>query len=222
MPALPPVNHVLRVRQLWRVGTDLEVFTHHYLEYSGGPPTPADCALIATDYQGFVSSNFLALIPATTTLEAATVEDLTSSSGAVGTGGTAIVGTSTGHPGPGSLATNVQSLILRRYRGGKPRCMWPIGTADDLTTPQTWKTTYLSSFITAHNSFATAVLAITAGTTAMVSFVNVSYFEGFMVVTNPVTGRARNVPKLRPGGPVTDLVPSFAVHSNVGQVRRRA
>jgi hypothetical protein len=50
--------------------------------------------------------------------------------------------------------------------------------------------------------------------------VNVSYYNGFTVVTNPTTGRARNVPTLR-GTPVVDTVTGIVARVQVGSQRRR-
>jgi hypothetical protein len=44
--------------------------------------------------------------------------------------------------------------------------------------------------------------------------VNVSYYEGFRVVTDPVTGRSRNVSQLRSEGPEVDRITGFSIHSS--------
>lgn len=221
MPSLPVVPNVIKVRQRWTRGTDTDVLTHHYLQYAGGPPSTANIVAMATSYQGLVVTNFKASATADITIEECFMEDLSSSSGAVGSGGTPTVGTNPNVPLGGAAAVNIQSIILRRYRGGKPRTEWPLGSADDLTTAQAWKGSFVSGMATLHSAFASDVLAITEGTTTIENFVNVSYFSGFTVVTNPVTGRSRNVPKLRVGGPVVDVVTGFVVHTALGTIRRR-
>ena len=55
----------------------------------------------------------------------------------------------------------------------------------------------------------------------VVDQVNVSYYEGFEVVTDLRTGRSRDVPQLRPGGPAVDKITGFSINPKLGSQRRR-
>lgn len=65
------------------------------------------------------------------------------------------------------------------------------------------------------------MLTHTPSTLRLINQVNVSYYEGFEVVTDPVTGRSRNVPQLRPGGPVVDKITGFSINPKLGSQRLR-
>jgi hypothetical protein len=55
----------------------------------------------------------------------------------------------------------------------------------------------------------------------MHQLVSVSYYEGFTSVTNPITGRTKDVSKLRTGGPVVDVVSAIIVANGPKSQRRR-
>jgi len=53
------------------------------------------------------------------------------------------------------------------------------------------------------------------------SQVNVSYYEGFKVVTDPRTGRSRNVSLVRPEGTAIDAITGFSSNPKLGSQRLR-
>ncbi len=65
------------------------------------------------------------------------------------------------------------------------------------------------------------LLTNTPTTLRLLGQVNVSYYEGFKVVTDPLTGRSRNVSQLRPEGPAVDRITSFSINPKLGSQRRR-
>jgi hypothetical protein len=118
------------------------------------------------------------------------------------------------------VAVLVNYLISRRYRGGKPRAYLPWGDAGQLTSRQSWSGTFVTAVDSAFSTFYAAVIGLSAGSTTITDHVNVSYYDGFTVVTDPVTHRARNVPTLR-GTPIVDVILSFAANPRPGSQRRR-
>jgi hypothetical protein len=111
--------------------------------------------------------------------------------------------------------------IARRYRGGKPKSFFPWGVVTDFSSPQLWTSAFANSATGDYATFIAAVRAIAAGSTTLSNYVNVSYFSGSTVVINPVTGRARNVPTLRTGGPVVDSIVASTANTRIGSQRRR-
>lgn len=221
MPPLPPVNHVLRVRTQWNLGGDLDVQSAYHLSYAGTPPTISDLTTMANTLSLAAGSRFHASLTSMGKYTGTVIEDLTSSTAPVGIDNTITNGTDTALPNAGSIAVNIQFQIIRRYRGGKPRVMLPLGSADGLATPQTWTPTFAAGIATLWSEYSTDVEAAAWSGGGPLQFVNVSYFEGFTAVVNPITGRSRNVPKLRIGGPVVDTVVGFNTHESLGHVRRR-
>ena len=51
--------------------------------------------------------------------------------------------------------------------------------------------------------------------------VNISFYEGFTVVTDARTGRSRNVSQRRPDGPTVDVITGFSINPKLGSQRRR-
>jgi hypothetical protein len=96
-----------------------------------------------------------------------------------------------------------------------------MGTETDLATSGEWDPTSVGVFTSAISQFFIDVTGIIWGVSEVTTHVNVSYYQGFTVVTDPITGRARNVPKLRSGGPLVDVISSVTARPIVGTQRRR-
>lgn len=222
MPALPPVAGALRVRLLFTIGTKANQGIRYYLAWSGTAPTPA----MLDTYGGDIVTAFSgagrpqSVMNEQNELTGVILEDLTSDEAAVGEVGATVSG-SVDSAALSADACVVQSLdISRRYRGGHPRTYWPLGSAADLVSNQAWSTTAVASFAAAIGAFATATQGITISGTNIGSQLNISYYQGFTPVLNPITGRYRNVPKLRVT-PAVDDISSFRIESYVGSQRRR-
>jgi hypothetical protein len=147
--------------------------------------------------------------------------DLTSPTGAVDTIAPTIVGTRAGGILPAEVAFVLSYEIARRYRGGHPRGYWPFGSDTDLFNPRVWQGTFPGVVVTAMNLFFGDVATAGAVFGTTYTHVNVSYYNGFLVVINPLTGRARNVSQLRGGGPLVDGVTSIVGRTTPGAQRRR-
>jgi hypothetical protein len=218
MPALPVVPNVVKADLQWSVSSDITVATGLFFEYSGtAPNNAAALSLAATIYAAWAANN--SLWDEDTSAIGCKVTDLSSSSGGVGEHAGSTAGGLT-EPIAGSSCLLVNYAISRRYRGGRPRSYLPWGDATKLGNRQTWE----ASFITAANAAITdtfaAIIGSSSGGTTITNHVNVSYYEGFTLVTSPTTGRGRNVPTLRTA-PLVDTISGFAASTRVASQRRR-
>lgn len=219
MPALPNIPNVLRADLLWIDGGDVSISTRQFYRYSGSAPDSVDATALAADIYGAASA-MDANWSTQAHLSGVRVTDLSSGSGGQGEHAQDTPGTDTGTVLSGGTAALVNFVIARRYRGGKPRSYFPWGTGDKLSTPQTWTGAFVTQIDSSLATYFSAVIGLTEGSTTLTQHVNVSYYDGFTVVTNPVTGRARNVPKLRTV-PLVDNIASFAASSRPASQRRR-
>lgn len=220
MPPLPAVPGVLRVQFKHSSSLDLDVLNRVFMQYTGTWPTSANLSTMAATVFTAWGTDLKALAPNAVTLEEVVIQDLTSSSAGVGlhTGSTA--GTRGTSLIPAASSALVNLSVARRYRGGKPRVYLPYGVSADLNGTQNWTTAFQGALLTGWNAWIAAIIAAAPGGTTITQQVNVSYYEGFTVVTNPVTGRARNVPTLR-SSPVVDAVVASAVSLVIASQRRR-
>ena len=219
MPALPSVPNVLRADLQFSIPSAGVIHTRFMFRYSGGPPNSTDATNLAADIYSPAAA-MASFWDAETGLEGVEVTDLSSPSGGQGVHAQATVGTRAGGELTGGTAVLVNYLIARRYRGGKPRSYLPWFTSSDLANRDAWVSGSLTALDSALSTFFAAVIGLNSGTTTIEDHVNVSYYEGFTVVTNPVTGRARNVPKVRTT-PEVDVITSFAVSPRPASQRRR-
>jgi hypothetical protein len=222
VPALPPVPAVLRVVYRWDVGSDTDAIIRRYFRYSGSAPDNASCVTIATDISNSWNIEFAGYTHPDVSMEEISIEDLTSPTSGVGTFAFAAAGSESGTPLPAEACALENQGIARRYRGGKPRHYWPIGSSADVLNPQFWEPSSISNWNAALAAHLAAVAAISvAGTTTLVP-VSVSYYQGFTPVTNPITGRTKDVAKLRVGSPVIDPVTSETFNQRIASQRRRS
>jgi hypothetical protein len=156
----------------------------------------------------------------TTSLTGVQVLDLSTATGGVGEHFQATAGTSSSGIPTAATCTLINYVIARRYRGGKPRSYFPFGGPGDQATRQTWSATYTTSVTSLLSTYFNSVINQTAGSTTITAHVNVSYYSGFTVVTNPITGRAKNVSKVRTT-PLVDNIQSWSVQVHPSSQRRR-
>lgn len=220
MPALPSPGPILRVEIKVGDNASIEAGSRFYLQYSGGPPNTTDLNTLASDIANQWETNIAPYVSSTESLHGVIITDLSSSTGAQGVWTGTKLGTSTGGPLISSGCTTINHSISRRYRGGKPKTFLRMGTADDLTQTNEWGATYLTNATNEWHDFIAAILAISALSITLTNIVNVSYYEGFVSVLNPVTGRTKDVAKLRTTPLVDQIVDSTAA-VKVGSQRRR-
>lgn len=221
MPPLPVVPNVVRVTHTFILGTDLTATTRFHWNYTGTPPDNAACGVFATSLRGLAAAHLASVISAENTLSAISVQDLSSSSGGFGEDTSGVAGTRSGGTLTAGTAVLLSGPIARRYRGGKPRTYWPFGTADDLLSANQWSTSAQSDFINALSAYEADFDGQSSGGCTIGQLVSVSYYEGFTSVLNPITGRTKDVAKLRVGGPVVDILTSIAVNPRPASQRRR-
>lgn len=221
MPPLPDVPGVLKVRWLHTLpdGSPAQVVWH--LTYTGGPPSDADCVTLATLFYDSYSGAAGPVITGDTIMAGVDVTDLTTATSGAGTHVGTTAGSYTGVATPAQAAVLCSMPIARRYRGGKPRSYWPWLGVNALTSEGQWSTTAIAECQTAVTTLQSEIVGQSAGTTVIAGHVSVSYYEGFTSVLNPVTGRTRDVPKVRTGAIPVDPILSLACQTNPATQRRR-
>lgn len=219
MPPLPPVSGVLRVDTLWSDISDVNVQSRLFYSYSGSSPDASDAQALASDVYGH-AADMAELWHEQVSLTGVRVTDLASSSGAVGEHEESTAGTLSGNLLPASACALVNYVVGRRYRGGKPRSYYPWGDASSMTSNNQWTTGFHTLMGTDYAAFLAAVIGLSSGSTTIQNHVNVSYYQGFTAVENPVTHRYRNVSNPR-STPVVDLISTWAVSSKIRSQRRR-
>lgn len=222
MPALPAVPQVLEVIFKMGLNDDLDVINRIHCRYTGSAPTNTNLDNLANDLSGQWGLLIAPNVHNNLTLTGITITDLTSPTSAVGiwTGTVGGTGTSGAILGAGS-AVRINRKIARRYRGGRPGVFLPLTSSAYLVGPQTLTGAYIAAIQTAWTDLESEMtsLAVTYWATSAQS-VSVSYYEGSEPFTTP-SGRVRNIPKLRVGGPVVDTLVEIAVLDRVASQRRR-
>lgn len=206
MPALPPVANCIKAQQNWHVGNNLRAENVLHFQVSGGPPSATVCAALAADIQAAFVTAWKTLTHPSVSIGPCTVTDISSLTGAQGTGGATTDGTlASSHELSASACLVINHQIARRYRGGKPRSYLPVYASEELATPGTWSATNVSGGTTAWSSMMTSILAATSGGVAITAFVCVSYYAGH---------------SLR-GTPLVETVQASFARQQVGSQRRR-
>ena len=194
--------------------------TRFYISYTGSVPTAAElvtfAGLLVTGY-GFW---MLPYTDESTTLTGATCIDLSSDTGAEGSATADDAGSLAGTVLPADACCVIGYEIARRYRGGHPRGYLRLGVGASMENAQTWSSAFLADVLTAIDGLFSAIAGDGWSGAGTVAHVNVSFYEGFTVVTNPTTHRARNVPTVR-GTPLVNTVTSYAPRVDIGSQRRR-
>lgn len=211
---------MIKLAFIFSDGVNTDIVSRFYLHYAGAAPDAAalnaSCALWADDFDGTLGH----AMNLNVTLGRVHAIDLSSPTGAEGDWLGALPGHLTGSPLPIDVAQICSYEISRRYRGGHPRGYWPLNQAGDLDSPQIWSSAVVAGNQTQFANFFAAVFGHVWAGGGPLSQVNVSYFHGFTVITNPITGRARNVPTVR-GVPVVDAVTARVARAHIGTQRRR-
>jgi hypothetical protein len=218
MPAAPGVLQLVLHHTSTHLTHDLINRVHYH--YTGAAPTAAQLVTMAPTLLVEWASVFVPLMPAGVQVAGIDILDLSSSTGAQTALSASTPGTRAGTTLPADTCVVVAGQIARRYRGGHPRTYLPLGVAEDLAGPRTWSGALVTAAVAAMTSF----MGVTTGAgwagAGVITPCNVSYFLGNHLVTYP-SGRHRDVPTLRPGGPVVDTITSYVGRLGVGTQRRR-
>jgi hypothetical protein len=220
MPALPNVPGTLKVALSGITNSPLPWLSRFFVNYTGTAPTAAQLTTFNAAVNTAYGADLKSLAGNAITLTQVESIDLTSSTGAVAINTVSTAGTRGTDYLPTQVAHVVSYEIARRYRGGHPRGYWPFGIHTDITSPDDWNSSFLSASLTGFNAFFAAIVAAGWSGAGTLTHCNVSYYEGFTVVTSPTTGRARNIPTTRVT-PLIDTVTSIVPRASVGTQRRR-
>jgi hypothetical protein len=221
MPPLPSVPDVLNIQLKFTVGRANVLFRVH-LRYASSPPSRNDLIQYAASIEANIGAHLLPLFSTQVNTAEVMVTDLSDHEyGARGIVSSQRVGTRPGLPNGAAVAALINFKVARRYRGGKPRVYVPFFVSSDLTPGLTWSATALDEGTAGWGAFMDGMLTDTPSTLTVVDQVNVSYYEGFEVVTDLRTGRSRNVSRLRPGGPAVDKITRWSINPKLGSQRGR-
>lgn len=223
MPALPAITGLLRVLLQYTLAAGPTILNRLFFQGSGSTSSTA-----LNTWAGNVATNWGtnikgSLVPALT-LTGVTVEDLTSSISPVGATSVSIAGTSTHLDPPGvEGCLIIKNITAFRSRGGHSRTyIAGFPNSNLLSSSATnWNSASAAGFVTNWVAFIGSITGASgpAGYTGLAQVVP-NYYHGFTVVTNPITGRARNVPKLI-ASPTTNAVTSHVANTVLGTQRRR-
>ena len=205
---------------LWSIQGKEDQGLRMFFKYTGAAPSTADLLYFLGIIRAEADSALPTLYGADNVITGWIAEDLSSSTGAVAELTDSTAGTGAAEIVPPGTAVVSSYEISRRYRGGHPRSYWPLGLGADLQNDGTWTSGFVSSCQSAIDTVIDSLPAATHGSTTIVNQVNVSYYDGFTSVENPITHRYRNVPTLR-ATPLVDNVNSIVVRPYVGSLRRR-
>ena len=220
MAPLPDVPKVVKVAVILSDSINTDIVTRFYLRYSGSAPDSAALDTFAATVKSEWAADLAGDVNEAYNLIRVECTDLTTPTSAIGLWSGSQPGTATGDMTPADAAMVVSYTIARRYRGGHPRGYWLAGESTDLNDPQHWTSAFVAAWQTQIQTFFAGIVASAWAGAGTLEHVNVSYYHGFTVVTNPTTGRARNVPNVR-ATPIVDAVVAVVSRLRIGTQRRR-
>ena len=215
---LPDVPCV-RIRLLYSSTYSTDAGSRIFLSYTGSAPTAANCDTLASDVASAWNSNLASLINENIALTSVDVLDIATDSGNSGLWTGDDPGTYSGVEIPFSAATNIEFVIARRYRGGKPRIFLPPPAQPAMVDGGHWTSTFVTAVNTGWAAFAAALEALTIGSMGSLKHVNLSYYKGFTNVANS-SGRERAVPTYRASA-LHDDITGYSCKAEIGSQRRR-
>jgi hypothetical protein len=222
MPPLPPVTDPACLRVEFRIADDasIDAGSRFFLSYTGTAPSESDLNTLATAVATIWQTYLAGALASDESLRSVTITDLSSDTGNVGAWEGDFAGTAEHPSNPAGVCMVMNHSVSRRYRGGRPRTYLRTGTAQDLTGTNEWASAALTDTLAAWEAWIAGILATTGIGISLTNIVNVSYYEGFTVFTTP-SGRVKNLPTLRTGGPHVDPVTSTTPAAKLGSQRRR-
>nr|CRY95985.1 hypothetical protein [uncultured prokaryote] len=190
-----------------------------YLGYAGDTPSATTLDGLATDIAAAWKTAFTAVVASDWGLTGIDVLDITGTSGATGLWTGSNKGSLSSGLCPANCAQNIEYVIARRYRGGKPRMFLPPPDASVYQDPGHWTAAQVSAVQDAADSFFEAVEALTEGDMGQLTHLSLSYYFGFKNTPNS-SGRIRAVPTYRAAA-LHDTVVSYNAKSEIGTQKRR-
>lgn len=221
MPALPAVANVIRVDAQYELGSDINAITRLFVGYSGTPPNNATCVLLAADLYIVFAATLIPYMTPGNKLIGVEVTDLSDPAGGQGAHVATTNGSYASAVLPAGVALLANAKIQRKYRGGKPRSYFPLGGSAALTSQSLWDPTFLANVQASLDQIRSDIAATAAGGCTLLTLVNISYYEGFVVTPpNPVTHRVRTISTPRVT-PLVDIFTAWTANTKPSSQRRR-
>jgi hypothetical protein len=217
-PPLPDTP-CIRVKLDYNLGEGGESGSRLFFKYSGGPPTATDLNTLAGDIATAWTAHLAPLISTQYALKEVDILDINSDSGASGVWTGSNGGSRSGNPPGWQMPFNIEYLIARRYRGGKPRMYLPAGVIADQVDPSHWDSTLTTAVGTGFAAFIAAIVGTALSSLTVGAHVNLSYYSGFHNVTNS-SGRTRAAPTYRALAK-SDVITGYLPHALISSQRRR-
>lgn len=221
MTPLPSAPNVIKLSHVFNLGEAANARSHLFVGYSSAPPDATDLNSLclaagvswASEFAGYLITGYDFL-----GVEAV---DLSSPSGAFGSHPVVVAGSRAGAVPGGQAQTLIEMKVARRYRGGKPKSFWPMGSGDDVTGPNTWNPAFIVNLNVSLATYLAVIFPVTFGALVTTGLVNVSYYgPPHHVITNS-SGRVRNSSTLRSAPVVEPIVSTLFVPKLASQRRRR-
>jgi len=220
MAPLPHVPGVIRFRFHFNFGSNYRGGFGLFWRYNGSPPGGADMDNLCAGLAGIWNNNFSSFLTSAYTLIQVSGIDLSSATGAAGEKNVSWQGTDSNTSLPIDSCVLVNFGIDRHYRGGKPRVYLPLGTVSSMADNHSWTSSFTGAVLAAWEQLVTQFTGFESNLVTMGAHCNVGYYSGFTVVTDPITGRSRNVPK-KLAVPNNDPVTGYSVPTPIASQRRR-
>lgn len=221
MAALPPVPNVIKLQLKFSIGADQSAMNVFYFRYTGGPPSSTDLNNFAASAANAYGTSMGPDMSNTVTLIESIATDMNSASGQQGSANVAHTGADTTAELAADTCVVMNHVIGRRYRGGKPRHYLLLGTSQRLQSPTLWGSSWINGVTASFGTWLSSIVGNVFGGFTITAFVNVSYYLGYTQQPYGTPTKYRQVPTLRPGGPVIDVITSSAASSIPGSQRRR-
>lgn len=214
-----PASPCVRVALDYTEADGASAGSRFYLSYSGSAPTAANCATLAGDIATAWATDLSPQVQSEYSLTEVDVLDIATLTGHSGTVATSHAGGDGSSSTPQQVATNIEFLIGRRYRGGKPRMYLPPPGRAAYAGENKWSGSFVTATNTAIAAFFTAIEALSIGAIGTLAHVNLSYYDGFTNVTNS-SGRIHAAPKYRTTA-LVDTVVGYSTKALMSSQRRR-
>lgn len=220
MPPLPVVPRTIKYSLRYSDSGNTNVENVFYQTFTQ-PPGSSDATSLAATVTAQWLTHVSPLMGTWMTLISATVNDLSSTTGAVavnvtGGAGTAAAGA---HLSSGA-ATVIQTKIARKYRGGHSRIYLPGAGQNDLQTTNTWTTSYITAVAAGWAAFVNGI--ITNAPVALGAMQNVVAHRYGRCASPPCSPAPdEDAPSVPLASPYTDAISAWSVNPRVGSQRRR-
>lgn len=221
MVALPAVPSVIQLAfQTTNTDNDYVDVNRIHVHYTGTAPTSGDLTSFATTAITAWASAFCPSMSDDKEVTGLVAIDLTSPTAATAEVVSSTAGALSGAILPADVCFVMAETVARRFRGGHPRMYLPLGDETKLVDSGHWTAAFITAVELANEGLVVAMAGAGWAGAGTILPVSVSYYEGSHLVTYP-SGRHRDVPTLRGGGPVVDQITNYVGRAKLGTQRRR-